>query len=308
METMRAMEDTHVPAATCMRAAQDLEEQGYAVVEGFASPDQVERLRNRMVQLVSEHEPSTTSVFSTTQQAKLTSDEAFLQSADRISFFYEEKALDASGALRMDKSLAVNKVGHALHDVDPVFRAFSRSEDVSRLCRALGFRRPVPVQSMYICKQPGIGGEVVPHQDSAFLHTEPPSVVGLWIALEDATTTNGCLWAWPRSHRRPLARRFVKRDGKVGYADAPHEEDAGDVQAYVPLEVKRGTAVLLHGQLWHFSHENRSDRSRHAYTMHVVESDGARWSEDNWLQRHSDVPFVPLYTSDGPASHVDCVS
>lgn len=50
-------------------------------------------------------------------------------------------------------------------------------------------------------QQPGIGGEVVPHQDNSFLYTDPPTCTGLWLALEDATVTNGCLWAIPRSHK-----------------------------------------------------------------------------------------------------------
>ncbi len=54
-----------------------------------------------------------------------------------------------------------------------------------------------PLQSMYIFKQPSIGGVVVPHQDSTFIHTTPLSCVGLWWALEDATRDNGCLWAMP---------------------------------------------------------------------------------------------------------------
>ena len=40
---------------------------------------------------------------------------------------------------------------------------------------------------MYIFKQPKIGGEVVCHQDSTFLYTEPESAVGFWVAIEDAT-------------------------------------------------------------------------------------------------------------------------
>jgi ectoine hydroxylase-related dioxygenase (phytanoyl-CoA dioxygenase family) len=59
------------------------------------------------------------------------------------------------------------------------------------------------VQSIlvYYSQQPGIGGEVVPHQDNSFLYTEPPTCTGLWLALEDATITNGCLWAFPGSHK-----------------------------------------------------------------------------------------------------------
>lgn len=50
-------------------------------------------------------------------------------------------------------------------------------------------------------QQPGIGGEVVPHQDNSFLYTEPTTCTGLWLALEDATITNGCLWAIPGSQK-----------------------------------------------------------------------------------------------------------
>ncbi|KAI3738378.1 hypothetical protein L2E82_28407 [Cichorium intybus] len=64
---------------------------------------------------------------------------------------------------------------------------------MSGILHSLGYKRPVIIQSMYILKQPGIGGEVVPHQDNSFLYTEPQTCTGLWLALEDATIVNGCL-------------------------------------------------------------------------------------------------------------------
>lgn len=42
---------------------------------------------------------------------------------------------------------------------------------------------------------------MVPHQDNSFLYTEPPTCTGLWLALEDATVINGCLWAIPGSQK-----------------------------------------------------------------------------------------------------------
>jgi phytanoyl-CoA hydroxylase len=89
----------------------------------------------------------------------------FLDSASNISFFFEEDSFDADGHLVQDKALSINKCGHALHDLDPVFRKFSRSEKMECIYRSLGFQLPLPVQSMYIFKQPKIGGQVVPHQD-----------------------------------------------------------------------------------------------------------------------------------------------
>ena len=58
----------------------------------------------------------------------------------------------------------------------------------------------------FLLQQPQIGGEVAVHQDSTFLYTDPVSVVGLWVALEDATKENGCLWSIPGGH---LHRQFL---------------------------------------------------------------------------------------------------
>ena len=60
-------------------------------------------------------------------------------------------------------------------------------------------------------QQPKIGGEVRPHQDSTFLRTSPPSVVGLWWALEDSTKQNGCLWALPGACTPGVTRQFIRR-------------------------------------------------------------------------------------------------
>jgi phytanoyl-CoA hydroxylase len=92
---------------------------------------------------------------------KQTTDEHFLHSATAVSCFFEQKAFDERGTLVKDKALAINKIGHAMHDLDPVFTPFSRSAALGHVLRAVGLQAPTPVQSMYIFKQPFIGGAYV---------------------------------------------------------------------------------------------------------------------------------------------------
>ena len=145
------------------------------------------------------------------------SSDYFLDSADRIHFFTEVGAAAADGvglrpSYRSRKAEALNKVGHALHLRDAVFRGYSNSAKLRELVGALGWVSPVVPQSMYIFKQAGIGGEVTSHQDSTFLFTTPrQTCLGLWLALEDATLTNGCLWVRPGSHHEPVRRAFVRQ-------------------------------------------------------------------------------------------------
>ncbi|XP_055255676.1 phytanoyl-CoA dioxygenase domain-containing protein 1 isoform X2 [Moschus berezovskii] len=186
----------------------------------------------------------------------------------------------------------------ALHAHDPVFRCVTHSPKVQALARSLGLQMPVVVQSMYIFKQPHFGGEVTPHQDASFLYTEPLGrVLGLWIALEDATLENGCLWFIPGSHTGGVSRRMVRAPaGSAPGTSFLGSEPTRDNSLFVPTPVLRGALILIHGEVVHKSEQNFSDRSRQAYTFHLMEAAGTVWSPDNWLRPTPELPFPPLYT------------
>ncbi|MEZ5860143.1 MAG: phytanoyl-CoA dioxygenase family protein [Geminicoccaceae bacterium] len=260
---------------------------GYLQLAGFVPPEACAALRARMAELLDAFDPTGLATVFSTDDQRHAQDRYFLDSGGEVRFFFEAEAFDAAGRLAVGKSRAINKVGHALHDRDPVFAAFSRRPALADLAADLGFQEPLLLQSMYIFKQPHIGGEVTSHQDSTFLHTEPESCVGLWFALEDATEENGCLLAEPGGHRRPLVARF-RRDG---YATRMETLDPTPLptEGLVPLPARTGDLILLHGRLPHRSTANRSARSRHAYTLHLI--DGVcRYSPDNWLQRPAGDP------------------
>lgn len=265
----------------------DFERDGVLVVEGFADTAACKELIERSGELLEDFEPESISVFTTHEQTR-TSDDYFLESGDKVRFFFEEDAFLPDGSLKQAKELSINKIGHAMHDLDPVFSSFSRSADLAGVAADVGFEDPKLLQSMYIFKQPRIGGEVNCHQDSAFLHTEPTSCVGFWFALEDATEANGCMWAEPGGHRRPLHQRFVREGRRTRMVTL--DPTPLPTSGLVPLPAAKGTLVLLHGQLPHRSGPNLSDRSRHAYALHMIDG-SCRYSADNWLQRGAGMPL-----------------
>jgi phytanoyl-CoA hydroxylase len=261
---------------------------GFVVLEGFASDGECDELRARAAEMVHEFDPAeVVSIFSTHEQNR-TTDDYFLTSGDKIRFFFEENAFNADGTLKYEKEKSINKIGHALHDLDPIFERFSRNEKVKAVATALGIKNPLLLQSMYIFKQPNIGGEVTCHQDSTFLYTEPIDIVGLWFALEDATIENGCLWAIPGGHRSGLKSRWVRSPDGMKFQT--FNADPWPEDQLVPLEVSKGSLILLHGLLPHRSFENKSPRSRHAYTLHLIGGD-ANYPVDNWLQRSQNNPL-----------------
>lgn len=263
-------------------------EEGFLVIPHFVADETCDRLRQRMDEIVRDFavSPQPTSRFSTRSEAYL--NKYFLDSASNIYFFFEEKAYDDRGYLVYPVEKALNKVSHALHDLDPVFREFSYQKKIKNIFLSLGYKRPVLLQSMYIFKQPHMGGEVVCHQDGTFLHSHPTPPLGLWIALEDATIENGCLYAIPRGHKGPL-RSLFQRDGDTLCTEILSKE-VFDHSREIALEVKKGALIILDSLLPHRSDENTSSKSRHAYTLHGTDK-SAHYPKTNWLQRPEDFPF-----------------
>ena len=265
------------------------ERTGVLVLRDFVGRDACARLQRRARELVDAFDPAEVqSVFSTTRQTQL-DDRYFIESGDKIRFFLEDDAFDAQGKLRQSKEDSLNKMGHAMHDLDPVFDAFSRTPELGAVAASIGFQDPVIVQSMYIFKPPRIGGEVVCHQDSTYIYTEPESCVGFWFALEDATLENGCMQFIPGAHKQPLRKRNYRRaDGTLvteTLNDSPWPEEQR-----VPVEAMAGTLVVFDGRAPHLSDANRSSSSRHAYTLHVIDRT-CRYPAENWLQRSEDLPL-----------------
>ncbi len=257
---------------------------GVLVIENFVPPDRCAALRERAQALVEQHAPTSDHTVFSTQDQSHARNAYFEESANGIGVFFEDGAHDAQGKLTVPLAKAVNKLGHAMHDLDPVFDAFSRTPDLQRVAASLGLHNALLVQSMYIFKQPDIGGEVSCHQDSTYLYTEPSSVVGFWFAIEDAHQDNGCLGGIAGSHRQGLREVFRRqRNGKLAL-EVLQPDSNWDTASAEWLEVKQGTLIVFNGLFAHLSSANRSAQSRHAYTLHAVSSQ-AHYPASNWSQR-----------------------
>ncbi|MDX6255298.1 MAG: phytanoyl-CoA hydroxylase [Frankiales bacterium] len=150
---------------------------------------------------------------------------------------------------------------HYPHKVsDVALRALTNRHIVQGLLAVIG-PNVKAMQSMLFIKSEGKPGQAW-HQDEYFIPTRDRSLTGVWIALDDATVENGCLWVLPGSQRRGVL--YPARD-----QDDPHFDCS--IEAYdfpysadqsVPVEIPAGTAVFFNGYLLHRSLENSG---RHGY-------------------------------------------
>lgn len=259
------------------------QQQGYLVLENAIPLQEIAQLKVAALQIVDNFDIDNNRTVFKTSDRDSGRDDYFFDSAENIHCFLEEGALDEEGDLIKPAYLAINKIGHAMHDLDPLFKAFCQRPIFAEIMQDLGLQSPLLWQTMYIFKQPRIGGEVRWHQDASYLISEPPTVTGIWVAIEDANRNNGCLWVEPGGHRSPLREIYQVEQGsgelKVLDLTPWPDKDSG-----IPVEVSAGSVVIFHDHMPHYSSKNNSEFSRHAFTLHVAEKD-SEWSAKNWLQR-----------------------
>jgi len=257
--------------------------QGYLVLPEYFCLEQMAILKSAALNIVDEFDPeSTRSVFST-KTADTNRDDYFLTSGDKIRCFFEEEAFADDGSLQQSKHLSINKIGHALHVLSPEFASFCQSSEIGNIARSLGVSSPEIRQSMYIFKQPKIGGEIRWHQDASYFMTEPMSVVTFWLAIEDATILNGCLQVDKQGANFPIKEQFKRYSDDATELVTLNDKPWPTANRALPLEVKAGSLVVFNGSLPHYSEANRSNKSRHAFTLHIT-SANAQYDKLNWLQ------------------------
>ncbi|SFJ79069.1 Ectoine hydroxylase-related dioxygenase, phytanoyl-CoA dioxygenase (PhyH) family [Paenibacillus sp. UNC496MF] len=111
-------------------------------------------------------------------------------------------------------------------------------------------------QSVY--KRPEAKRDFPWHQDNGYVPTEPVHYVTCWLALEDATIENGCIYVQPGSHKQGFVEHVHSDIGYVCYQG----DDPG-----IPVELKKGSMVAFHSLLFHRSTPNRSQTTRKGYVI-----------------------------------------
>ena len=132
------------------------------------------------------------------------------------------------------------------------------------------------MQSMLFVKPPQFQGQAW-HQDEIYIPTRDRSLIGAWIAIDDATVENGCLWILPGSHRTGYLYPQRAHEQKEEFDFAP-ESHGFDESAEVPVEVKSGAVVYFNGYLLHRSRRNRSRIYRRVLVNHYCNA----WSHLPW--------------------------
>ena len=129
------------------------------------------------------------------------------------------------------------------------------------------------MQSMLFIKSAGKPGQAW-HQDEAFIPTRDCSLTAAWMALEDATPENGCLWAIPGSHRLRTLWPFRDHDDErydcaQESFDFPFTDDDG-----VMVPAKAGSVVFFNGYLLHRSLPNYAESGfRRALVNHYMSAE-----------------------------------
>jgi len=244
--------------------------------------------------------------FSNTENVSQEDLDYFLNSGNKIRLFMNNKYMPGSGSTSLSSKAKLvrknaNKIGHALHAFNDVFKEATFSPKVKDVVKSLDHKKPVVCQSMYVLKQAFSEPNAPGHQDSTYLQVEPNTLIGFWVAIEDSTPENGCLKFVPGSHKDGLKRKYnrnhdekqMSRDSKALLyytSDAPNYEQS----RFVSVPIKAGSAILINGLVVHKSTSTRSPASRDVYCFHVYDDATSAYSANNWMD-YTPETFLPIY-------------
>lgn len=211
---------------------------------------------------------------------------------------------DQSDADALERILCI----HMPHFVSPLVRRFTTHPGIAAVLGRIVGAHLTPghwnggvkcMQSMFFAKPPGKPGQAW-HQDESFIPTRDRSLCAAWIAIDDATLDNGCLWVIPRSHRAGTLYPLRQHDKTDEFDPAP-ESHGFEERGEIPVELRAGSVLFFNGYLLHRSRRNPSNRYRRALVNHYMSTQSPlHWCLDEKLADGSS------HGSDNRSVHIVC--
>jgi phytanoyl-CoA hydroxylase len=190
---------------------------------------------------------------------------------------------------------------HFPHKISSLIKGYLSNKAVVDVLKGIVSPNVKCMQSMLFVKGPGKAGQSW-HQDEYYIPTRDQSLVGAWIAIDDATIDNGCLWIIPGSNKTGYMMKRVANDSKE-YADV----DTVDVSQYskeqiIPVEVKSGSVVFFNGYTLHSSQRNKTtDNFRTALVNHYMSAESMLpWDQDGKLPATEDLRDIVMVAGEDP--------
>lgn len=229
-------------------------EQGYLAIENAFTPEEVDAGIAGLIHLIMGGNPEFNGVM------------------------FEAKAREVLHTLGPDaRQDAVRKLMHFV-DFDERLKNLSHHRKLIGIVERIMGEKPVMFQDMALLKPPRMGREKPWHQDHAYfdfpLNTR---VVGVWIALDEATLENGCMRVLAGQHNAGPVVHFKRRDWQIC------DTEVKGKQGVVAAPLKPGGLLLFDGLLPHGTPHNNSPLRRRALQFHYRNAGSVKWSTEERL-------------------------
>jgi phytanoyl-CoA hydroxylase len=229
-------------------------EQGYLVVQNAFTPDEVQDAMDGLFHLIAGRNP------------------------DYHGLMFEKKAKGINvKALPAEQRQDYIRKFMWFVDYETRLKAMAEHPKMLQLVQQMIGDAPVLHQDMALIKPPRIGREKPWHQDHAYFDMPINTpIVGVWIALDEATTENGCMVIYPSSHRQGPIVHFQRRDWQICDTHTRQQEVLA-----VPL--KPGGALFFHSLIHHGTPANNSTLRRRAVQFHYRPQSAGKSSKEERL-------------------------
>ena len=243
----------HLEDITDAHVAQ-FQKRGYLVVHQAFTPDEVQAMLDGLLHLISG------------------------QNADFTGVMYEHKSqgIDVSDMPVEKRQDYVRKFMHFV-DYEARLKTMSAHPKLTDILTRMIGEAPVLFQDMALLKPPMIGREKPWHQDHAYFNVPlDTTIVGVWIALDEATTENGCMIINPNSQLDGPVVHFQRRDWQICDTDVNN-------QGALAVPLKPGGCLFFHSLTQHGTAANNSNQRRRAVQFHYAPASVQKTSQEDRL-------------------------